>query len=165
MDYDSCCGFGHGPVALPRCHNPLGPCGPPWPFAGRALGGALGPCGQGPCGPPGPLWSGPWWGPWAFVGRALVSSLGPCGLPWALVGQTLVGPPEPLSARLCARPLWAPLGPHGLGPNNAPSRDPQPPPGILRPMGIQDFTPPDIGLHIRDINHMIPLYSYRNLRK
>ena len=47
---------------------------------------------------------------------ALALGLWPCHdatIPWALVGRALVGPPGPL----CAGPLWAPLGPHGPGPN------------------------------------------------
>ena len=41
MDYDSCFGFGPGPVDLPRYHDPLGrcgpgPCGPVWALVSLA---------------------------------------------------------------------------------------------------------------------------------
>ena len=84
MDYDSNCGLGPGPVALPRCHDPLGPCG------------------LGACGPP-----------WALVGQAFVGPLGPCGPPWALVGWAFAGPPGPLWARALWAP-HVPLCPHGI---------------------------------------------------
>ena len=138
MDYDSCCRFGPGPGALPRCHDALGPLGP----GPGALVGAPGPCGPGPCGlpwarvgralvgSPGPLWAGPLWAPprpcgpgpcgppWALVGPlGPCRRLGRCGPPWALVVRALVGP---LGA--CGPP-WAlvgPLGPCWLDPCGLP---------------------------------------------
>ena len=89
-----------GPLWVRPLWAPLGTCGPPWaialvgpPWAG-ALVASLGPCGAGPCGLP-----------WALMGRALVGPPwwalpGPPGRPWALMGRVLVGP----------------LGPHGPGP-------------------------------------------------
>ena len=59
------------------------------------------------------------------MGRALV------GPPWTLMGQALVG----ALRLLWARPLWAPLGLHGLGPNGLTLGTPSAPQDTLRPMG------------------------------
>ena len=108
MDYDSRCGLGPGPVAMPRCHDPTGPCGPgpcgpgPWgchgPLWAAPLWPPMGPCGPGPRVPPGPLWARPFWVPFALVGRAVAGPSGP----------------------LWTGPLWAPLGPCGPGPVGTP---------------------------------------------
>ena len=60
-------------------------------------------------GSPGFLWARHLWASLALVEPLGPCGPGPCGLPWALVGQALMGSYGPL----WAEPLWAPLGPCG----------------------------------------------------